>query len=363
MEFFTPLSPENASSLGMALVISSPTPLILLDDALVVQVASESFCRSFGLNCAELVASSLFTMGHGEWDIPQLRILLQAAASGLAPVDAYEVDLRRDGKPTRTLILNAHILDYSDNALPRLALAITDVTDTRTAQREKDALVQEKQVLLQELNHRVANSLQIIASVLMQRVRSVQSEEARVHLRDAHHRVMSVATLQRQLASTADGDVRLRPYLTDLCASIGASMIAEPGEQSLSVVVDDSVMSSDRSVSVGLIVTELVINALKHAYPDGAQGGNIKVAFASTPLGWVLTVADDGIGFPGDHAHAKSGLGTGIVNALAGQLAATVAVSNASPGTLISVTHVTGNPSDGDLKLTGAPVPQEQATA
>jgi two-component sensor histidine kinase len=138
-------------------------------------------------------------------------------------------------------------------------------------------------------------------------------------------------------------------------------MIAEPGSQTVSVVADDSVMSSDRSVSIGLIVTELVINALKHAFPQGTMGGSITVTFASTPLGWVLTVADDGVGLAGDHAPSKAGLGTGIVNALAGQLAATVAVTNANPGTLISVTHQSGSRSDGDLKLTRTPISKGEA--
>ena len=133
----------------------------------------------------------------------------------------------------------------------------------RAETHKNESLMREKEVMLQELNHRVANSLQIIASILMQRVRSVQSEEARSHLRDAHHRVMSVATLQRLLASTASGEVQLRPYLTDLCASIGASMIADPGRLTMNVTVDDSVMSPNQSVSVGLIVTELAINSLR----------------------------------------------------------------------------------------------------
>src|SRR3546814_18014176 len=74
-------------------------------------------------------------------------------------------------------------------------------------------------ILLQELQHRVANSLQIIASVLMQSARRVQSEEARGHLHDAHNRVMSIATLQQQLAASRLGDVELRGYFTQLCES------------------------------------------------------------------------------------------------------------------------------------------------
>ena len=351
MEFFTPFDLQRSNSLGMALVVSSAMPLLLLDDQLVVQAASETFCRAFDLRINAVVGTSLFALGNGEWNKPQLRSLLEATASGRAAIDAYEFDLKRPGKPDRILILNAHALDHNDNDAMRLVLAVSDITAMRDAEhsaraqvQKNDALVREKQLLRQELNHRVANSLQIIASVLMQRVNKVQSEEARTHLRDAHHRVMSVATLQRLLASNATGEVALRPYLTDLCASIGASMIADPSRLTLNVSADDTVMSPDRSVSVGLIITELVINSLKHAFPDVAQQHcHIDVSFAASPSGWVLTVSDNGCGLPDNHADAKPGLGTGIVNALAGQLAATVDVTDNNPGAKVTVSHVTAS--------------------
>ena len=339
MEFFTPFRPEKSSSLGLALVVSSSTPLLLLNEQLIVQAVSGSFCRSFSLDCDAVVGTSLFALGNGEWDIPQLRSLLTATASGMAAIDAYEMDLKRTGDPVRCLVLNAHVLDHPENEAIRLVLSVIDVTEARQAKRDKDDLARDKDVLLQELHHRVANSLQIIASVMMQRVRGSQSEETKGHLRDAHHRVMSIATLQRQLASTASGEVKLRPYLTELCASIGASMIADPALLTLTVTADDSVTSADRSVSLGLIVTELVINSLKHAFPDIEAKGAIAVDYRATPDGWLLTVADDGLGIPGDEARAKPGLGTGIVNALAGQLAATVETTGRNPGTLVSVVH------------------------
>lgn len=347
MELFTRQRPEGSSSLGMALIMSSATPLVLLSQELVVQAASGSFCRNFGLDCDEVVGRELFDLGNGEWNVAQLRSLLRATASGHAAIDAYEMNLKREGMEACTLVLNAHVLDHPENEVARIVLALTDVTQTRALERkdrvaehEKDVLVREKEVLLQELNHRIANSLQIIASVLLQRVRNVQSEETKAHLRDAHHRVMSIATLQRQLASTATGDVYLRPYLTDLCASIGASMIADPADLSLTVAADESFTTADRSVSIGLIVTELVINSLKHGFPGGSGKGSIKVGFASTSAGWHLTVEDDGVGLPIDYADAKPGLGTGIVNALASQLSASVVVTNAHPGTQVSVTHI-----------------------
>ncbi len=347
MEFFTPLKPERSSSIGMALVVSSATPLLLLNEQLVVEAASQSFCTGFDLVCSAVTGKPLFELGNGEWNAPQLRSLLEATASGKAEIEAYEFTLKRKGMPDHALVLHAHVLDHSGEGALQLVLAISDISairqsdsDLRAAAAANEALVREKEVLLQELNHRVANSLQIIASIMMQRVRNVQSEETRGHMRDAHHRVMSIAKLQRMLASTATNEVKLRPYLTDLCASIGASMIADPDKLTLTVIADDSVMNPEQSVSLGLIVTELAINSLKHAFPDVTQSGKIEVNFASSETGWVLSVADDGAGLPKDHAGAKPGLGTGIVNALASQLVAEVTVTDADPGTAVTVTHL-----------------------
>ena len=167
-------------------------------------------------------------------------------------------------------------------------------------------MLNEKAILLQELQHRVANSLQIIASVLLQSARKVQSEETRSHLHDAHKRVMSVAALQQQLSASSVSDVQLRPYFTTLCNSIGASMIRDHNQLSLEVSVDDSKTTADISVSLGLIVTELVINALKHAFPED-RNGKIKVDYHSHGPNWTLSVTDNGVGMPAD-LKAKPGL-------------------------------------------------------
>jgi two-component sensor histidine kinase len=336
-----PLQHEVALSLALAVIASSAAPLLLLDEDLKVIAASKSFCSSFHVDPARIVGRPIFELGAGEWGGPKLRSLLSATVSANAAIDAYEMDLD-SAHGSRRLVLNAHKLSYDGADDVRILLSISDVTDARIAEKLKDDLLREQGVLLQEIQHRVANSLQIIASVLMQSARNVQSEEARSHLSNAHHRVMSIAQLQRQLAVSKVGDVKLRAYLSDLCRSIGASMIRDPKQLTLEVTVDDSAASADVSVSLGLIVTELVINSLKHAFPN-MRVGKIAVGYKSDGADWILSVADDGIGMPVDAKDAKPGLGTSIINALANQLEAVVKVSDARPGTQVDIAHETAS--------------------
>jgi len=333
------MSPDVEISLALAVVASSTAPLLLLDGDLTLVAVSDSFCGAFEIDPGSVPGRSLRELGSGEWNIPQLYSMLKATASGFAKVDSYEIDLRRDGQEPRHLVLNAQKLSYGNEGSVRLLLSIADVTEARIAEKLREDMLKEKAVLLQELQHRVANSLQIIASVLMQSARNVQSEETRTHLVDAHQRVMSVATLQKHLATSPVGDVELRPYFAALCDSIGASMIHDHNQLSLDLTVDDSVTSADVSVSLGLIVTELVINALKHAFPSDRKGGRIKVGYHSDGGDWKLSVTDNGVGMPAGASATKPGLGTGIIEALTRQLDAQIEVDDAKPGTAVSIVH------------------------
>ncbi|MEO8176179.1 MAG: sensor histidine kinase [Sphingomicrobium sp.] len=106
----------------------------------------------------------------------------------------------------------------------------------------------------------------------------------------------------------------------------------------LTATADDTVTSANVSVSLGLIVTELVINSIKHAFPDGTQTGSITVDYLARGDGWTLTVSDNGVGFKRDDGY-KPGLGTGIIAALSRQLEATVERTDLRFGTAISIVH------------------------
>ncbi len=335
-----------APSLVLAVIVASNEPLILLDANLRIIAASTSFCRAFDIDPTIVAGKRITELGKGEWNVPQLVGLLEATASGAAEVHAYEFTLVRPYQRSRFLVLNSNRLVYEDLEQTRLLLAVADVTDARASDRQKDDLLREKAVMLQEVQHRIANSLQIIASILMQSARRVQSDETSGHLKDAHGRLMSIAAVQRQLSTSSQAKVELRPYFAQLCKSLAASMIYDQELLSIEVDTDESIADPEISMSLGLIVTELVINALKHAFP-GTPKGKIMVTYKSNGVDWVLSVKDDGVGMPVDSANAKPGLGTNIVEALAKRLDAEVQVADANPGTTIRIVH---------CKTTEAPV-------
>lgn len=331
-------SPEDvALSLTLAIVTSSPAPLLLLDGQLTIIAASTSFCSVFGANPAQLAGQPLYALDGGKWNNPELRSLLTATLSGEGAPDASAIELQRPPRPVQHLIVQARQLVYLDLEQTRILVAVSDVTDARTDATLKAAAARGNHILLQEVRHRVANSLQIIASVLLRNARTTTSDETRSHLQDAHHRVMSVAALERLLSTSEDGDIEVHADFTRLCESISASMIGEVDQISLTVEGGEGVVEARVSVSLGLIVTELVINALKHAFPDG-RPGKITVDYNFHGPNWILCVRDNGIGMPSTE-RARTGLGTSIVAALAGQLNASVQAAPAHPGTRVSIEH------------------------
>lgn len=323
-------------TLGLAVVLASDAPLLLLDEHLVIVAASDSFCEAFGIDPDTVNGESIFALDHHHWDLPRLHSLIDATLSGAAEVASYEMDIETSAEIVRRVVIKAQRLEYDDSEQVRMLVTVIDVTDLRADEKRQKSLIQDNAALLHEMQHRVANSLQIIASILMQSARKVQSVEARGHLSDAHQRVMSIATLQRHLA-VSDGDaVELEPYLAQLCASIAASMIYDREQMKLTTDIDPASVCGDVSISIGLVVTELVINALKHAFPDG-RCGQVVVGYRVKKDGWILSVSDDGVGIGNTADDTRAGLGTRIVQALAKQLGAEITVEDTAPGTRVSL--------------------------
>ena len=178
-----PPQEDVALSQTVAILTASPGPLLLLDGQLNLLALSASFRTAFGLDLSDVVGRSFFSLGDGEWNLPRLRNLLEATAAAEVSIEAYEMVLERAGREPRHLIIQARRLDYLDLEQVRVLVAVADVTETRADARLKDEALAQNRILLREVQHRVANSLQIIAAVLLQNARTTVSDETRRHLR------------------------------------------------------------------------------------------------------------------------------------------------------------------------------------
>jgi chemotaxis protein methyltransferase CheR len=186
----------DGRTLAQAIVDTVREPLLVLDKDLRVVAASRSFYLTFRVSRQDTQGRLLYALGDGQWDIPALRSLLEKIAPEHGVMEDYEVEHAFPVIGLRTMLLNARKVYYEGNNHTTILLAIEDVTARRAAEREMQLLLHQKELLLEEMQHRIANSLQIIASILLLKASTVQSEETRQHLREAHKRVISVAAVQ-----------------------------------------------------------------------------------------------------------------------------------------------------------------------
>jgi two-component sensor histidine kinase len=195
------------------------------------------------------------------------------------------------------------------------------------------ALAAEREVLLREVNHRVGNSLQIIASLLHLQANSSTEEDVKAALTNAMGRVAAVAQVHRRLYTSHDlKNVLLNQYLDALLEDLRRS--AEGNRMSrLTLKAVPVEIDPDRAVAIGIIVNELVMNAVKYAYPDGA--GPIHVDLNAQGDDVVLSIADNGVGLNVKTDPRSTGMGQRIVNAMASKLDADVERDPGHAGTRI----------------------------
>src|ERR1017187_4831220 len=208
----------DAVALAHAIVDTVRDPLLVLDEDLRIVAASRAFQQTFQLADQDVRGHLIYEIDDGQWNIPELRTLLETIAKDHATVEGYEVDRDFPRVGRRIMLLNARKVFYQQGAHTTTLLAFEDITDRRAIEEKVQDLLHEKDMLLQEMQHRVSNSLQIIASILLMKARTVQSEETRLQFQDAHQRVLSVAAVQKHLqVSGAGALIDIPNYLTRLC--------------------------------------------------------------------------------------------------------------------------------------------------
>ena len=206
------------------------------------------------------------------------------------------------------------------------------------AEQEMREARERAEILLGEVNHRVANSLAMVSALVGLQANAIDNAEAKSALSETQARIQAIAGVHRHLYTTDDvRSVNLSDYLQSLAADLETTMRAGNTATRILVQVESIAIPTEKAASVGVIVTELVTNAIKYAYADG-QAGDIRVGLTRADEHMIgLTVEDDGVGWDGTGKAKGTGLGSRIVKAMAASLGASVSYANKAPGTHVGI--------------------------
>jgi len=224
-------------------------------------------------------------------------------------------------------------------AIITIAIAELFRRTAHKATQERDRQIEDRDLFLAEFDHRMKNNFAIVAGLLDMQKRRANNPATAEALEAAQLRVDSIARAHLHLyrGSNQPGTLEIRDYLGDLCAALSESLFLKGGII-LTCDCDKAAVPRDRAVSMGLVVNELVTNAAKHAFP-GRDLGTITVTFRTKENGWLLKVADDGVGMPAMAAPARhdNGLGSRLIEAFARQAGGVISTESDQSGTRVTL--------------------------
>ena len=209
--------------------------------------------------------------------------------------------------------------------LQSILVSVFDITETVRASRDLETAVKEKEVLLKELQHRVKNTLVIVASLMDLDEARVEDPKAKDAFREAQGRILAMSAVYERLYRFDElGAVDLEAYLSELVNSIVSSYSSHEGKIRLIYNLSRVKIDVKRAISLGLIINELVTNVLKYAYP-GETEGSLEIDLLSVESSIVLRVMDEGVGMPENFSPTTSeSFGTKLVDLLVGQIDAAI---------------------------------------
>ncbi|MGY4478944.1 sensor histidine kinase [Bradyrhizobium sp. USDA 3364] len=329
---------------------ATPTLLYIDDDAALARLVERGLTRAgYKVVHAASGQEGLDRLAQGGIDV----IALDQYMPGLDGLETLEQILKIADAPPVVFVTAAQdsaiavtalkagaadylVKDVRGEFIPLLQVAVNGAVRQAAIQKARDeaeaevhasrdryaALAAEREVLLREVNHRVGNSLQIIASLLHLQANSSSQQDVKAALTNAMGRVAAVAQVHRRLYTSHDfKTVMLNQYLEALLEDLRRS--AEGNKMSrLTLKADPVEIDPDRAVAIGIIVNELVMNAVKYAYPDGA--GPIHVELKPEADDLLLAISDEGVGFSDKADPRGTGMGQRIVAAMAAKLDASV---------------------------------------
>lgn len=291
--------PQDADLLAR-IVDFADDAIITIDEASRIRVFNQGAQRIFGYSPEEILGSPLNLLIPPRFRQMHDRYLGEFAKS---PTSARTMAQRNDVYGLRKggdeFPAEASISKVEVHGVWVMTVILRDVSETRLVERSLRSALEEKEILLREVHHRVKNNLQVVSSLLSLQARSAPDEEVQRAFDESRMRIQSMALIHEQLYESTDfADVNFPAYIRQLAQRLFRSYNVNPGRVGLRVEVGQIRLGVDTAVPCGLILNELLSNSLKYAFPNGREGTIVVSVEEMKDGSVVLSVADDGDGLP-----------------------------------------------------------------
>ncbi len=307
-----------------------------------IQYASPSIEREYGFDPGEFVGQRVLSFVHPE-DISKATIALAEARQQARTTVSIAVRFQHITSKWRTFhcVIN-NLLEHP--AVSGIVVNAHDVTDQTLAEEQLRASLAEKETLLKEIHHRVKNNMQVIASLLSLQSGIINDPATRAQFEDSQNRIRSMALVHERLYRSQDlTSIDFKEYVEELTGHLMQSYRLQCKKVEVVIDVEHIQLDIDTAIPCGLIINELMSNALKHAFPNGAEG-IIKIEARRDGVdSYCLSVRDNGVGMPSDIdlAHSKT-LGLQLVSSLSRQLNGIVSLDTEN-GTRVTLRFSSGS--------------------
>lgn len=310
--------------------------LVRADSGIIVY-ANPKFESMFGYEPGELDGQHVSIVNYATDETSAEAVNQTIRAEVLVNREAtYEVhNVKKDGTPFWCQATTS-VFEHPDYGSVLVAVQ-QDISDRKDAQEKIKASLKEKELLLKEIYHRVKNNLQVIYSLLNLQSRNLSDSLAHAVIRDSQSRVRAMALVHEKLYQSRDlTRIDLSDYAHSLIRSLQETYCLKNSEVITKIEIDSCWLDIETALPCGLILTELISNSLKYAFPDNR--GTIQITSSSSPDQVILTIQDDGVGLPpGIDLQTISSLGLSLVRNLAKQIKGNVVILPAQVGTIFQL--------------------------